>query len=227
MTGRQGRQPEDARRPAGTDHSWADEMVLFSGEQPVAGPRAGTPAGPPRLVPTWLVAGAVLLACVAVALAALWWQHRSRVIEVTRQIRPYLPAGPDAAGCPSGSHCQVRSDFGQSLSVQARRLFPDATVLSSVSVTSRETGQTVQTTIVLQTPSGLEVSATAQCVPGAAPIPPRAAPLPVVGPAQADFVVPGTPGCSVAVTAQVPRAVPVPAVLLERLAGDPQVQLGP
>ena len=205
------------------ERSWADEVVL-SDEPPATG--AG-PTVPPRLVPTWLIAVAVLLACAALALAALWWQHRSRVIEVTRQLRPYLPAGPDPAGCPSGSHCRVRSDLGQPLSLQARRLFPDATVLSSVSVTDLGTGRTVQATVVLQAPSGLVVWAAAQCVPGAAPIPPRAAPLPDTGPAQADFVVPGRPGCSVAVTAQVPRTVPVPAALLERLARDPQVQLAP
>lgn len=225
MTDRGGPQPDDdAGQPAGTEQFWTDDVLLLPGAHPV---RNAAAAGPPRLVATWLVAVAVLLAVAADGLAALWWQHRSRVIEVTSEVRPYLPAGPDPAGCPSGSHCQVRSDFGQSLSVLARRLFPDATVLSSVSVTSSESGQPVQATIVLQTPAGVQVSATAQCVPGAAPIPPRAAPLPPVGPAQADFVVPGKPGCSVAVAAQVPRTVPVPAALLERLANDPQVQLSP
>jgi hypothetical protein len=220
-------QPRDARHPAGAGDSWADEVVIPSREQPAGSRPAGGSGPPPRLVPAWLVAVAMLLACSALASAALWWQQRSRVIEVTRQVRSYLPAGPDPAGCPTGSHCQVRSDLGQPLGVLARRLFPDATVLSSVSVTSAESGRTVQATIVLRAPSGLEVSAIAQCVPGAAPIPSRAAPLPPVGPAQADFVVPGGPGCSVSVTAQVPRSVPVPAALLERLAGDPQVQLGP
>jgi hypothetical protein len=88
-------------------------------------------------------------------------------------------------------------------------------------------GRTVQTTIVLRTLSGLEVSANAQCVPGAGPITGRAEPLPAAGPAQADFVVAGAPGCSVAVAAQIPRGAPVPLAELRQLARDPQVQLDP
>lgn len=216
-------------QPADAGQHWSDEVILGAdplGAQP-ATRGTGAAAGPPRPVPSWLVAAAVLLACAAVLAAGLWWQHRSRVIEVTRQIRSYVPAGPDAAGCPAGSHCQPRADLGQPVNVLARRLFPDATVLSSTSVTDPETGRTVQASVVLRTPSGLLVSATAQCVPGAAPIPSRAAALPATGPAQADFVVPGAPGCSVAVAAQVPRGVPVPLGLLRRLADDPGVQLSP
>jgi hypothetical protein len=206
-----------------TGEYWADEVILGADTPPVANPAAR----PPRPVPSWLVVAAVLLAGAAVLAAGLWWQHRSRVIEVTRQIRSYVPAGPDAAGCPAGSHCQQRTDFGQRVNELTRQLFPDATVLSSTSVTSPETGRMVQASVVLRTPAGVLVSAVAQCVPGAAPIPPRAAPLPAVGPAQADFVVPGAAGCSVAVAAQVPRGVPVPLSLLRRLAEDPGVQLSP
>ena len=100
-------------------------------------------------------------------------------------------------------------------------------MLSSLSVQRLDTDQTVRTTIVLHTPTGLQVSATAQCVPGAGPIPDRAALLPETGPAQADFVVAGAPGCSVAVAAQIPPSVPVPLAQLRQLAGDRQVQLRP
>ncbi len=218
------------RRSGRSPTSWADEIAigpdgggspaLGAGDAPTTGPR-------PRVVPAWLVAVAVLLACSALVMAALWWQHRTRVIEVIHRVVPYTPAGPDAMGCPSGTRCQVLADAGQPLAVLARRLFPDATVVSSVAVVDAATGRPVQSTIVLLVPSGVEVSALAQCVPGAAPIPARAAPLPTVGPAQADFVVAGQQGCSVAVAAQIPQSVPVPLRLLQRLAGDPDAQLRP
>jgi hypothetical protein len=196
-------------------------------ESPPADRDTADPLRPSRVVPAWLVTGMLLLACAASVAAALWWQHRSRVIEVTNRVQPYYSAGPDAAGCPILSRCRVTADLGQPLAVAARRLFPDATVLSSLSAVDSGSGRTVQTTIVLRAPSGLEVSATAQCVPGAGPISDRAAALPAAGPAQADFVVAGAPGCSVAVAAQIPRAVPVPLAELRQLARDPQVQLDP
>lgn len=215
---------------------WTESVVIRSYEAPLADPDPAlpfpppaapdTPAPPPRAVPSWLVAAALVLACTACVAAALWWQHRSRVLEVTNRVPAYSTAGPDAAGCPVLSRCRVVPDLGQPLTVQARRLFPDATVLSSLSVVEPRSGLTVQTTVVLRAPSGLEVSASAQCVPGAGPVPGRAASLPAAGPAQADFVVPGAPGCSVAVSAQIPRAVPVPLAELRQLARDPQVQLG-
>jgi hypothetical protein len=121
----------------------------------------------------------------------------------------------------------VRADLGQPLATTARRLFPDATVISAVSVVQSDTGQAVQTVIVLHARSGVEVSATVQCLPGGGAIPGRSAALPAVGPAQADFVVAGSPGCSVAVAAQVPRSVRVPLAELLKLATDPGVQLHP
>ena len=219
-------------RPA---RDWTESVVIRSYEEPLAGaepdpgrpPAAAAVIRPPAVVPAWLVVAALLLSAAACVAAALWWQHRSRVIVVTDRVRPYYTAGPDAAGCPNLSRCVVRADLGQPLSVLARQLFPDATVLSAVSVTRSDTGRTVRTSIVLRTPSGLEVSASAQCVPGAGPIDTRAASLPAAGPAQADFVVGGAPGCSVAVSAQIPRSVPVPLTQLRRLVADPEVQLSP
>jgi hypothetical protein len=218
-------------RPAG---HWTESVVIRSYEVPLTDPDPTTfpPAAPvaparlPRVLPAWLAAAALLLACAASVAAALWWQHRSRVTEVTNRVQSYYSAGPDAAGCPVLSRCRVAADLGQPLIVEARRLFPDATVLSSLSVIDNRGGRTVRTTVVLRAPSGLEVSASAQCVPGAGPITGRAGALPDVGPAQADFVVPGAPGCSVAVAAQIPRTVPVPLAQLRQLAQDPQVQLG-
>jgi len=216
--------------------SWTESVVLRSSEGPLSEadpvPELG-PDGPydraptTRVIPGWLVAVALLLACAASVAAALEWQQRSRIINVTKRVQPYYSAGPDAAGCPNLSRCQVRADLGQPLNVLARQLFPHATVLSSVSVVVSDTGRTVQAAIVLGDPSGIEVSAVAQCVPGAAPIPGRAAPLPAAGPARADFVVAGSPGCSVAVSAQIPRAIAVPATQLMKLAADPSVQLQP
>lgn len=182
---------------------------------------------PPRVAPAWLVAVAALLACSAIVASSMWWQHRSRVVEVTHQVKPSYPAGPDSIGCPNLSRCQVRADLGHPLNALARQLFPDATVLSSVSVAESDTGRTVRTTIVLRTPSGVVVSAGAQCVPGAGPVPGRFGSLPAAGPAQADFVVAGAAGCSVAVAARIPRAAPVPLAELQRLARDPGVQLRP
>lgn len=185
------------------------------------------PPGRPWVAPAWLIAAAVLLACSASVAASLWWQHRSRVIEVTNHVQPSYPAGPDAAGCPNLSSCRVRADIGQPLNALARQLFPDATVLSSVSVIESDTDQTVRTAIVLRTRSGVVVSAGAQCVPGAGPVAGRVGSLPVAGPAQADLVVAGAPGCSVAVSASIPRAAPVPRAELQRLVADPGVQLRP
>jgi hypothetical protein len=225
------------KRPIGRPaRSWTESVVISSSEGPLsdADPAAevrpqppGDPAWMPRVVPAWLVVAALLSACVASVATALEWQHRSRIIEVTKRVPSYSSAGPDAAGCPNLLHCQVQADIGQPLNMLARRLFPDATVLSSVSVIRSDIERTIQTTIVLGTRSGVEVSAIAQCVPGAGPIPGRAAPLPAAGPAQADFVVAGAPGCSVAVAAQIPRAVRVPVEQLQRLAADPDVQLDP
>jgi hypothetical protein len=214
--------------------NWAESVVISSSEGPLADPDPTAEPQPPadrtfipRVVPAWLVLAALLSACAASVTTALWWQHRSRVIEVTRQVPSYYSAGPDAAGCPNLLSCQVQADIGQPLNMLARLLFPDATVLSSVTVVRSDTGRTVQTTIVLATRSGIEVSAVAQCVPGAGPISGRVAPLPTVGPAQADYVVPGAPGCSVAVAAQIPRAVRVPVEQLQRLAAGQDVQLDP
>ncbi|MEO6502474.1 MAG: hypothetical protein ABIQ09_11245 [Jatrophihabitantaceae bacterium] len=192
-----------------------------------ARPTAAGPSGRPRVVPSWLVAVAVLLACSAGVAASLWWQHRSRVIEVTNLVQRDYPAGPDSSGCPNRSRCQTYASVGQRLNTLARQLFPDSTVLDSMSVSESRTGRTVRTSIVLRTDSGIVVSADAQCVPGAAAVPGRFGPLPSAGPAQADFVVAGEPGCSVAVAARIPRAVAVPVEELQRLAGDPTVQLQP
>lgn len=220
-----------AGRPA---PNWTESVVLRSSEGQLSDPPPVAelrPEAPPdraltsRVIPAWLVAAALLLACATSVATALAWQQRSRIIEVTKRVQPYYSAGPDAAGCPTLSRCQVRADIGQPLNVLARRLFPNATVISSVSIVESDTGRPVQTTIVLGDPSGIEVSAVAQCVPGAASIPGRAAPLPEAGPAQADFVVAGSPGCSVAVSAQIPRAVAVPVTQLLKLAADPSVQL--
>jgi hypothetical protein len=220
-------------RPA---RNWTESVVIRTSEGPLSDPdpagelqtpTLADPAGRPGVVPGWLVTAALLTACVTSVATALWWHHRSRIIEVTRRIPSYYSAGPDAAGCPNLLNCQVRADVGQPLNLLARRLFPDATVLSSVSVVRSDTGRTVQTSIVLGTRYGIEVSAIAQCVPGAGPASGRAAPLPAAGPAQADYVVAGAPGCSVAVAAQIPRAVPVPVEQLQRLAADPDVQLDP
>lgn len=186
---------------------------------------AAGPSGRSRMVPAWLVAVALLLACSASAAAALWWQHRSRVIEVTNLVRPDYPVGSDSSGCPNLSSCQVQVSVSQPLNTLARRLFPDSTVLSSVAVSETTTGRVVRTAIVLRTGSGIVVSAEALCVPGAGLVPGRAGSLPSVGPAQADLVVTGDPGCSVAVAAQIPRAVPVPLAELQQLAGDPTGQL--
>jgi hypothetical protein len=237
MSRRQLLPAERGRRRTGAPASnWADSVVIRSYESALADPESDvalpppSPIQPPRrpwVVPAWLVAAAMLLACSAGVAAALWWQHRSRVIEVTHRVVPYYPAGPDAMGCPNLIRCQVRANAGQPLNMLVRQLFPDATVLSSLSVSSADTGQTMQTSIVVRTPAGVDVSASAQCVPGGGPIGARAASLPAVGPAQADFVVAGEPGCSVAVAAQIPRGVPVPLAQLLRLVGDRQAQLQP
>jgi hypothetical protein len=217
-------------RPA---RSWIEPVVISSFEGPLSDPDPAAVWGPadraasPKVVPAWLVAAALLSACALCVATALGWQQRTRVIEVTKRVPSYHSTGPDAAGCPNLTACKVLADLGQPLNMLARQLFPDATVLSSLSVVRSDTGRTVQTTIVLGTRSGIEVSAIAQCVPGAGPVPGRAAPLPAAGPAQADFVVAGAPGCSVAVAAQIPRAVPVPLPQLQRLVADPGVQLDP
>jgi hypothetical protein len=216
------------------DRDWPESVVILSDEDSLADRQAlhlsarfGPPARQPRVVPGWLVAAALLLACSATAAALLWWQHRSRTILVTNRVQPSYAAGADASGCPHLIRCRVQADVGQPLGTTARQVFGDATVLSSLSVIRSDTGQTVQTSIVLRTRSGIEVWATAQCLPGGAAIPGRASALPASGPAQADVVVGGEPGCSVAVSAQIPRSVPVPAAELRRLASDPGVQLSP
>ena len=222
MTRRRIRQP-------GPDSSWPVLIECHDeapGDREAGEPDAG-PFGRSRVAPAWLIAVALLLACSVSVAAALWWQHRSRVIEVTNLVQPDYPVGPDPSGCPNLSSCQPHTSVSQPLNTLAWQLFPDSTVLSSVVVSETTTGRTVRTSIVLRTGSDIVVSAEAQCVPGAGLIPGRVAALPSVGPAQADFVVTGGPGCSVAVAARIPQAVPVPLAALQRLAGDPAVQLRP
>ncbi len=228
-------------RPAsGLNADWTESVVLRSYDSALTDPEPEAPSpadtvaqpGLPvlvraRVVPGWLVAAAVLLAAAATLVALLWWHHRSRVIEVTNRVLPAYPAGPDAAGCPTISRCQLQLDIGQPLGASARRLFPDAAVQLSESIVDVDTDRTVRTSIVLSDPSGVEVFASAQCVPGAAPLRARTASLPLVGPAQADFVAPGAAGCSVAVSAQIPDSVRVPLAQLKQLVDDPDVQLSP
>lgn len=209
------------------DEALDDPEAVDADLDTVGGRRAAGPSGRPRVVPAWLVTAAVLLACSAGVAAALWWQHRSRVIEVINLVRPAYPVGPDSSGCPNLSSCQVHASVSQPLNTLARRLFPDSTVLSSVTVTETATGRPVRTAIALRTGAGIVVSAEALCVPGAGLVPGRTASPPSVGPAEVDLVVTGDPGCTVAVAAQVPRAVPVPLDELRRLAGDPTGQLRP
>lgn len=218
---------------------WTDSVVILTGtsaledsdsHSDVATATLADPLSPARLpsrtrpVAGWLAPVAAVLAALATVVSLLWWQHRSRVIMRSTEAPA---AAADAAGCPTSDRCELQFDVLQPIGAAARRLFPYAAVLSSVSVTDAGSGRTVQTTIVLSETSGIVVSASAQCIPGGGAVPSRTAALPAYGPAQADFVVAGRPGCSVAVAAQVPRAVPVPVAALQRLAEDPAAQLVP
>jgi hypothetical protein len=197
-----------------------------------------TPAGPAakldatsepavRTVMPWVAMAAALTALAAMIGALVWWQHRAETgVSFVRET-PARAAAIDASGCPVGLECETDVELANGLQAALIREFPTAVVVDTDAVVISANGKPVRNTATLRTRDGVLVTVTAQCVPHGAVIPRRRGPVPPVGPADGLLVVPGAPGCSVAVTAHAPAHVFVPIRAMEELAYDPAVQLQP
>lgn len=182
-------------------------------QQPVAAFRDG----PARL--------AVVVAVVALVLAVVALAVRSRTDTTTEHLPAPVARGVDASGCPIGGSCEVSGDPDPPLTELIERSVPSLNAIVSESVGDVPTTLTYRTTVVALQRGGGTITVYAQCVPRGTPVPPRADPLPAVGPADAAIVVPGERGCSVAVAVHTPAGMPVPLDAVRQIAQLTAVQL--
>ncbi len=192
-------------------------------EAPGTAPRGPLPAfpeeppGEAQGLSRGLVVLAVLLTCAALCGAVLSWHHASRTVTTVVRTPAQTAASVDASGCPVTQVCSITAQPSTALTRAIRRRFPDAVIDSGGSVQLPD-GTDVRSTALALLSGGVQVSVVAQCIPGGAAVPSRAAQAGTV-------VVPGKPGCSVAVTAHVPAGGTPPTAALTALAADPTVQL--
>lgn len=167
-----------------------------------------------------------LLAALALVLAAtggsLLNSRRDRTVTST-VVQYRYPAGVDVTGCPRGDTCYPLTRSDDAVIAQLPPELVRATMLASSLLMDTTTDTTIGTLQVL-TADGLTMAVTARCIPGGAPVasretePTRPADG---GPTELAFIRPGRlPGCSVALTAQVPAGRPVPTSWLRQLADE-------
>ena len=206
---------------------------------------AGGPSRPAGL-PRWVFASALQrrLAAVAAVLAltsmviavnAARTEPERRVITVTTPAPP-AAATVDATGCPMPARCRVQQR-STGLDAAFIRAFPSGQVLNVQATLDLRTNRSYRTSLIGLIEGSSTVSLTAQCVPGAPrPTPrldrsstayPDLAGNSVVQFRQLSVLVPGRPGCAVALLLRTrgPAARYQDAAL--RLARDPAVQLSP
>jgi hypothetical protein len=218
--------------------NWASELRLSvfdetdgaaDGSAPdgtVAGSVPDEPTGVP--VPMrWCALLAALAVALAVAGGSLLNSRRDRTVTST-VVQYRYPAGVDLTGCPRGDACYPLTRSDQAVTAQLPSELVTATVLASSLLMDTTTETTIGTLQVL-TADGLTMAVTARCIPGGAPVasretePTRPADG---GPTELAFIRPGRlPGCSVALTAQVPVGMPVPTPRLRQLADELPQQL--
>jgi hypothetical protein len=209
-----------------------------------AGP-VGVPAGPPP-VPRWAFAGPIQrrLAVLAAALALVATvitvnaarAHPERRITTVVVAAPPAAVTVDASGCPVQADCVVLQRAA-GLAEAFIRAFPSGQVLTVQTTIDLRSQDSYRKSLIGLIEPGSTVSVTAQCVPGA---PPSAFRLDRSSTAFTDLrgnsviefrqltaLVPGRPGCTVALLLRTRGAAirfEAPAL---RLAHDPAVQLLP
>jgi len=218
---------------------------------PAAGP-AAEPAGPaaastgPAASPQWAFASptqrrlAVLAAAVALLATVITVNaaraHPDRRVTTVVVAAPPATVTVDASGCPVDAQCRVQQR-ATGLAEAFVRAFPAGEVLTVQATQDLRSNRNYRTALVGLIEDGSTVSLAAQCVPGA---PAATARLDrsstaftnlegdsVVEFRQLSTLVPGRPGCGVALLLRTRGA----AVRFEepalRLAHDPTVQLPP
>jgi hypothetical protein len=212
-----------------------------------AGPVADA-AGPvaPAAGPRWAFASPVQrrLAVLAAALALV-----SAVITVNaarahpeRRVRSVVVAAPpaavtvDASGCPVTADCQVQQR-AIGLDEAFIRAFPDGQVLTVQTTLDLRSHSSYRQSLIGLIQGASTVSVTTQCVPGAPLASPRLsrssnaftdlAGNSVITSRQLSALVPGRPGCGVALLLRTRGAAARFEQAALRLAHDPAVQLPP
>jgi hypothetical protein len=201
------------RRIGDGDGDGIDVVVVPRADDGLAGPyEPDVTDTPPRPIPTRLVRLLLALTAIAVITATVAWLWQGRLVVSTTTVSRPTTATVDGNGCPLDASCDVSLGGDQQMVASLLAAFPDSAVLAVSSVFDNATGRTLR--------SSAQVRTAAEH--GAASDPPS-----LLGPADTLLVVSGAPGCSVAVAANVPAQVPVPAAALQRVAYDPALQLTP
>ena len=206
-----------------------------------AGAAAG-PAGSPRWVFASsaqrllaVLAAALALIAVVIAVNAARTQPERRVRTIAAPAPP-AAATVDATGCPVGARCRVQQR-ATGLDTAFIRAFPSGQVLNVQATVDLRTYRSYRTSLIGLIEGSSTVTVTAQCVPGA----PRSAPrvdhsstahIDLAGNSVIDFrqlsvLVPGRPGCGVALVLRTRGAALRHSDATLRLAHDPAAQLSP
>jgi hypothetical protein len=206
---------------------------------------AGVPTGPAGS-PGWVFASALQrrLAVAAVALALVAGvtavnaarTHPERRITTVTAPAPPAAATVDATGCPVHTECRVQQR-APGLDVAFVRAFPDGQVLNVQATLDLTTDRSYRTSLIGLIEGSSTVSLTAQCVPGAPRSASRVDPtstahVDLAGDSVIDFrqlsvLVPGRPGCGVALLLRTRGSALRFQDAALRLARDPAVQLTP
>ena len=223
-------------RSAGTDEGDAPVTVVEVGSGAYWSEAEPGPAPEPEIgapLPGWAVLLVLGVAAAAAAGATAYWQHRARTVTTTRVVVPAAVASLDATGCPVGRDCLLDSVPDPRLTAAVQRQTFDAAVLTGEATTDPTGRHVYRTSLVARTRSGITLTLVAACVPqgdpvtGGSSVSSNSGSAVGAGAAVVELVVGGAPGCSVAVTAQVPAGVAIPDAGLTALAHDPAAQLAP
>jgi hypothetical protein len=193
-------------------------------ESPVAADSIETGAG---LGLRWCAAAAAI-ATVLLLIAITLFYQRSQPI-VTRTVASQGQATQNLTGCPVIAQCGDRDNVRASVPIVVEQYLPGSSQLLLDTVYDESSDTDYRSTVVLRTFDGVIVTIVASYDPRGAPVSRWNSSVPSTGPAEITLVTPGyyTSGTSLAVTAQVPAGVTVPAIALRKLAADPSLQLEP
>ncbi|HEX8094989.1 hypothetical protein [Jatrophihabitans sp.] len=208
---------------------------------------AGAAAGPARS-PGWVFASAAqrrlaVLAAALAVIASVIAVNAARTHPERRIVTVTTPAPPaavtvDATGCPVQAECRVQQR-ATGLDAAFIRAFPAGQVLNVQATLDLRTNRSYRTSLIglIEEGSSSTVSLTAQCVPGAPRPTPRldrasTAHIDLAGNSVIEFrqlsvLVPGRPGCGVALLLRTRGSAPRFQDSALRLARDPAVQLLP